>query len=623
MSLSPLHFEPLPLGAIFPCGWLRDQLQAQADGLTGHLDEFWPSVAQSRWIGGEAEGWERGPYWLDGLIPLAFLLEDARLKAKAQHWIDYILEHQHADGWLGAKDDGHVGLGQSGLDPWPQYVLFKVFRQWHEATGDPRIVPATLRAMRRIHELLQTEALQSWARMRWMELVLSVHWIYEATREEWLLDLAALLHEQGFDWREHFADFKATQRTTREQLADGTHALELHGVNNAMGLKAGPVWWRQSRDDEERDGIFDALDVLDRYHGQATGMFSADEHFAGLNPSQGTELCTVVELMYTLELAFAATGNRRLAERLERIAFNALPGGCTPDMRAHVYHQQINQVLCDVSRRDWVSSGLDANLYGLEPNFGCCTANLHQGWPKLATHAWMKSHDCGLVAVTYTPVEVTTTSADGTPVRVTVETDYPFREVITLVVHADAPTRCPLYLRIPPWAQEATLRMGDETVPVVADDYLLVDRIWQGETRLTLTLPMPVQIEKRATGVTLSRGPLVFGLQIVERQEQVKTVDGWADYAYYPESRWNVALTTNDVNAVTVQMSPVGTPPFDTAHVPVALLAPVRQVPAWGMKDNSADLPPSEPVATGETESATFVPFGFARLRVTELPQVA
>ncbi|MBC7317423.1 MAG: hypothetical protein H5T70_13450, partial [Chloroflexi bacterium] len=80
-SLRPLAFEPLPLGSIYPAGWLAHQLRLQAEGLSGHLDEFWPDVAQSAWIGGTAEGWERGPYWLDGLVPLAFLLKDARLQA--------------------------------------------------------------------------------------------------------------------------------------------------------------------------------------------------------------------------------------------------------------------------------------------------------------------------------------------------------------------------------------------------------------------------------------------------------------------------------------------------------------------------------------------------------------
>ncbi len=83
--LQPEAFVPLPLGAVKPRGWLRDQLRVQADGLTGHLEEFWPDLGpRNMWLGGELEGWERGPYYLDGLVPLAYLLEDARLRGMAQ-----------------------------------------------------------------------------------------------------------------------------------------------------------------------------------------------------------------------------------------------------------------------------------------------------------------------------------------------------------------------------------------------------------------------------------------------------------------------------------------------------------------------------------------------------------
>ena len=75
-ELAPPHFRPLPLGAIRPKGWLARQLRIQADGLSGHLDEFWPDIQNSRWFGGDTEGWERAPYWLDGVIPLAYLLDD-------------------------------------------------------------------------------------------------------------------------------------------------------------------------------------------------------------------------------------------------------------------------------------------------------------------------------------------------------------------------------------------------------------------------------------------------------------------------------------------------------------------------------------------------------------------
>ena len=61
---------------IKPTGWLYRQLKLQADGLSGNLDKIWPDIRDSAWIGGAREGWERVPYWLDGFIPLAYLLDD-------------------------------------------------------------------------------------------------------------------------------------------------------------------------------------------------------------------------------------------------------------------------------------------------------------------------------------------------------------------------------------------------------------------------------------------------------------------------------------------------------------------------------------------------------------------
>ena len=143
---------------------------------------------------------------------------------------------------------------------------------------------------------------------------------------------------------------------------------------------------------KDKDAIFRMLDLLDRYHGQATGIFTCDEHLAGRSPSQGTELCTVVEAMYSLEVLAAILGDPRLGDRLEKLAFNALPATFKKDMTAHQYDQQCNQVVCSAKGEHvYVNNGPDSNLYGLEPNFGCCTANMHQGWPKFVSHLWMKT----------------------------------------------------------------------------------------------------------------------------------------------------------------------------------------------------------------------------------------
>ena len=149
--VQPTAFRPLPLGRIKPAGWLRDQLQTQAAGLSGHLDEFWPDIKNSAWTGGKAEGWERLPYWLDGLVPLAFLLDDPALQAKVKRFVDYILEHQQPDGWLGPIGDT---AGHKPYDVWPLFPLFKALTQYQEATGDPRVVPALLEVRRKIDQVI-------------------------------------------------------------------------------------------------------------------------------------------------------------------------------------------------------------------------------------------------------------------------------------------------------------------------------------------------------------------------------------------------------------------------------------------------------------------------------------
>ena len=75
-------------------GGLRKQLEVQANSLSGNLDKVWPDIRESRWIGGNWDGWERVPYWLDGFIPLAYLLDDEDKIARAKKYIDAIHAQQ-------------------------------------------------------------------------------------------------------------------------------------------------------------------------------------------------------------------------------------------------------------------------------------------------------------------------------------------------------------------------------------------------------------------------------------------------------------------------------------------------------------------------------------------------
>ena len=620
-GLLPLAFQPLALGSIHPTGWLRNQLRIQADSLSGNLDEFWPDIAQSGWIGGSAEGWERGPYWLDGVIPLAFLLDDEPLKAKVYRWMDEILTRQHANGWLGPLKDTSRGDTYQAYDPWPVFVALKALTQYFEATDDSRIEPAIGRFMRRLDALLDEKPLFVWGKSRWADLVLSIHWLYERTEEPWLLELAAKAQAQGYDWRAHFADFQYPGRIEREECDQTTHV-----VNNAMAVKQPGVWYRQSADTGDRDAVYQALEMLDTYHGQVTGVFTGDEHYAGKSPSQGTELCAVAEYMFSLEKLVSILGDPVIADRLESIAFNALPATFSPDMWAHQYDQQANQVLCKVAEdRVYATNGPDANIFGLEPNYGCCTANMHQGWPKFASHLWMATPDGRLAAVAYAPCDVSA-EVGGVPVRVEVRTDYPFNSEVEFAVTAEQPVEGTVQLRIPAWAKGATVRIeGSDTMQAVPGTFHPIARRWDGETHISLQLPMNVQIQRRYNNsVAITRGPLVYSLKMGEDWQHFRGEKPHADWEVYPTTPWNFALqldAENPENSIEFTEVEVGDCPFSPDGAPIQATVRGRQLPGWGIEHNAAAPPPASPVGSeSPLEELTLIPYGCTNLRVTEFP---
>jgi uncharacterized protein len=619
-GLRPLTLTPLPLDSIRPLGWLRRQLRIQADGLSGHLDEFWPDVADSGWIGGKAEGWERGPYWLDGVVPLAHLLRDEALLAKAQRWVDEILERQQPDGWLGPVRDASSGDRRRAHDPWPVFVAMKALTQHESATSDPRVQPAIARFLCRLDALLDEQPLFEWGRFRWQDLVLTIHWLYERTHEGWLLDLAAKAHNQGYDWRGNFEGFAFTERTRRKDCGLATHV-----VNNAMAVKAAGVWYRQSDDTADRDAVYHAIATLDRYHGQVTGVFTGDEHLAGLSPSQGTELCAVAEYMFSLEVLLQVLGHPVLADRLERIAYNAFPATFKPDMWAHQYDQQVNQVVCRIADdRVYTSNRGDANLFGLEPNYGCCTANMHQGWPKLASSLWMRS-DRGLAALVYAPCTLDAPGASAN-VRVDVETDYPFGDSVEMTVIVDRPTRFALDLRVPGWADGATMSVGagdDEVVP--SGRFARVDRAWVGATKVRMRFPMPTVVERRYRGsAAISRGPLVYSFAVGEDWRKVGGEGPHADWEVHPTTPWNYALEAGqfaDPGTIEFEHGPIGNTPFSPEVAPVRATVRGRRLPSWALEHNAAGDLPQSPVSSEEpVESLTLIPYGCTNLRVTEFP---
>ncbi len=634
----------LPLGAIKPEGWLKRQLEIQAEGLTGNLDDFWPDLVNSAWRGGDGEAWERGPYYLDGMVPLAFLLDDEKLIAKAKSWIDKIIESSTDTGWYGPAKN---------KDRWPLAVANKVLMQYFEATGDSSALKVLLKYFSYLHDTPPDWPNKEWRGVRAMENAVTGYWLYRHTGEPWLPETIESIQKNSFDWTSYYETFpwdSAAWSKRRIPLNWGPEGLTAHVVNNAMAIKYPGLWYQQSGDERYRNAVFEGIKKYDKNHGQAGGRFSGDEHLSGKTPDRGTELCAVVEYMFSLEELYQIFGDNSLADRLELLAYNALPGTTTADMWAHQYDQQSNQVLVSLAKRDWSTNRDQSNIYGLMPNFACCLANMHQGWPKFVQNLWMATNDNGLVAVAYGPSTVTAKVGKGKIVKITEETEYPFKDRINLRISCEKNVKFPIYLRVPGWADTFRICYRDKIITAMPGNTVRLLEKWKNKDSIEITIPLKIRTERRFNNsVAIMRGPLYYSLRIEKEYRSVKLnydnfgYKGSIDWEIYPKSNWNYGIFADleqpEISFEVIE-SEISDYPFAdrgdmiwsddsaryivwTSDPPVMIKTRGIRIPEWGMRNNSADIPPLSPIeSTGEPEMITLVPYGSAKLRITEFPLI-
>ena len=619
-------YSELPLGSITPEGWLREKLELQRDNITADLDETYPQVMgpSNGWLGGDGDQWERGPYWIDGLLPLAYILDDEELKTKVRPWVEWALASQGEDGNFGPRTDYERQKGIqriNSLDWWPRMVVLKILQQHYNATSDERVLPFMEKYFHYQLDALDEKPLDHWtfwARFRHADQMNVVLWLYRKTGDPKLLQLVDKLHTQGFDFVKYFNE-------------EGISVPgSIHCVNLAQGLKEPVVYWSATGQQHLLDATDKFFRDMPRFISYPTGMFGGDESLRDNDPTRGSELCSAVEFMYSLEEMMKITGNPFYAEYLERITFNALPTQMSKDFRLHQYFQQTNQVSISYGNHNFTTMKQGTgNLMGFLTGYPCCLSNLHQGYPKFTQNLWLRTSEDGLAALAYSPCRVAA-QVRGVPVEIREDTSYPYEETIRIEVNPSEPVAFPISFRIPSWADSPQVKVnGSRQDDLTPGEVITIDRKWAANDVVELSFPMKITMSRWfENSVAVERGPLVYALDVQGKWERKVNQEGDRKGQEYwevkPVSPWNYSLIQTDIDKPEE---------YFVCNDDGSISARAVRVPHWVEVNGDAGNIPYTPVRcygtymsygheTGPLETIRLIPYGETTLRIAQFPVI-
>jgi hypothetical protein len=634
--LLPSQFIALPLGSVEPQGWLREMLNRQRGGLTGHLGEIsaWLQKEDNAWLSKDGKGrygWEELPYWLKGYIELAYLFDDAKMKDEVHIWIEGVLASQRANGDFGPDQNFEDG----SRDYWANMIMLFCLQSYYERTGDARVVELMTKYFRYQLTVPDEKMLTHyWQKMRGGDNLHSIYWLYNITGDQELLKVAEKIHRCTANWR------------MKNDLPNW------HNVNIAQCFREPAEFYLQSHAALDLEAAYGNFQEVRKRFGQVPGgMFGSDENCrpGHDDPRQAVETCGMVEQMLSDEIMLRISGDPFWADHCEDVAFNTYPTAVMPDFKSLRYLTAPNMVVSDSKNHaPGVQNG--GPFMMMNPfSCRCCQHNHSHGWPYFCKSLWMATPDNGLLAALYSASSVQAKVGEGASIRVEEETGYPFDDTINLKIHTDKPAAFPLYLRIPAWCKVPELALNGKPAGMNLADakFLRIRREWQDGDTVSLRLPMRVSVRtwtRNHGSVSVDRGPLTYSLKIGERYERcdsTKTAIGdsqwqrgadtskWPSYEIHSTTDWNYGLVL-DANHPETSFKvkpgtwPADNYPFTADGVPVTMEVQAKKVPEWSLdRYGLCAVLQDSPVQSDEPiETVTLIPMGAARLRISAFPVI-
>ena len=596
-------------GSIRPAGFLKEFAHRQATGTTGNRMKIGYPFDQSMWEkpitnlhyadpvwrgedrpyteGDMKNPWvpyEQTAYMLDAMLRLSYLIDVPEIRADYMRSLDAVLANPAPDGKLGGVCPTFPG--------WPMTIFARSAYAHFQATGDRRILDAFVKHYNAFGDKRRTWSGRSDYNI---ESMLAFN---EYVGDPKVLEDAIACFEQSYSC-------KAFRRDER---------VNMHGPTVSEALKLPAVLYLHTGDRKWIDLGVRNIDNIFKYNEQPDGLISANEGTSGRDPTQGHEACVVADMLWTLGYYLQANPRVVDCDRMERIAYNALPGHSTKDFKRHQYMSFVNQAQATpFSKCTHFAPRSKHMQYRHQLFFECCLGNIQRAFPAFAFRMWMRNEKSGApISMLHGPSKL---SAEYDGVKYTIEevTDYPFSDTVKYVFHSEKPLNMPLTYRVPGWAKRAD-----------AGTFAVERRVWKDGDVFETAFPSELELKTDRNWHWFAKGALTFAYPVPQKVVEENPGDPWSPLILTPAAPWNWAFNVEALLAKMpkVKYSPNGKYPFD--EPPLTIEVPVEGMQEWRVFDCNKWMPEPPLFAhkSGETAVLKLVPYGATTTRVTAFPDV-
>jgi len=357
------------------------------------------------------------------------------------------------------------------------------------------------------------------------EIEMALIELYRTTGDKRHLELAGYIlqgddriKEPNHAYVYHFCGIPFTSRTHLEG-----HAVRAMyaccGATDYYMETGDQTYWKTLNtlwEDLIADQMYVTGGVGARSQGEAFGEF-----YELPNATAYGESCAAIGNMMWNWRMLAVTGEAKYADVIERALYNGINSGMSLDGTLYCYRNPLgfDPSSGDQIRNPWYDTT-------------CCPPNLERTFASLPGYFYSTSKD-GLYAHFYDNSVLDWHLQDGTGIKVTQKTKYPWDGAVNITLAPAKTTDFTLYVRIPSWSNASRVTVnGKEVVGATAGQYLAIKRNWANSDVVELKFDMAAQVlqaNQRVVDdygrVAVQRGPLVYCLEQLDQSQGVQLYD--------------------------------------------------------------------------------------------------